>query len=270
MFGWLKRIFGKSDEEELQRFLDMLDALNTEAAGGAPATIERQLGHLKIHSGVLAFGDPQDLPSVELPNIDVDEISISATLWEYPSGEATVIGLTIDLGNGSQCDAPLKIGELGIDSAALVIADKTDIDEHWTSTGKDRIGVISTARDDTLLRLLKKKFNLKTVQINAIRAEIVGTVSEDLERGIKDYLKSNPRYAQFPFMHFRIQTNDSFDRVNSLDKPWDFIPVGNEELPLMFVCGTGRGDGRYDVHCQFSGSTPRTVSIRFIEGNGLD
>ena len=268
MFDWLQRIFGQSDGDERQRFFGMIDALNAGAAGGEPTTIERQLGKLKIRSGVLAFGDPQDLPSVEIPNIDIDEVSISAKLWQYPSGAATVIGLTISLGNRSPCDAPRKVGELGIDSDALVVADKADIDEHWTETGKDRIGVISTARDDTLLRKLKKRFKLKTVQIISVRAEIVGPVSEPLEQEIKDYLKSIPKYANFPFMHFRVQTNNSFDRANYMDKPWDFMPVGNEDLPLMFVCGTGRGDGLYDVHCRYTGGAPRIVSINFIEDDG--
>jgi len=265
MFDWLKRIFGQSDDDERQRFFGMIDALNAEAKGGAPTTIGRQLGTLSIRSGVLAFGDPQYLPSLELPNIDTDEVSICVKLWQYPSGGATVIGLTIELGNGSQCDEPRKIGELGIDSAALVIADKSDIDEHWTETGKDRIGVISTAPDDTLLRKLKKRFKLKTVQINPVRAEIVEPVSGSLEKEIEDYLKSIPEYAQFPFMHFHVQTNNSFDRANYVDKPWDFMPVGNDDSPLMFVCGTGRGDGCYDVQCRYSGDVPRSASINFIE-----
>jgi hypothetical protein len=268
MFEWLKRVFGQSDDDERQRFFGMIDALNADAAGGAPTTIERELGTLKIHSGVLAFGDPQDLPSVEIPNIDTDQVSVSAKLWQYPSGSATVIGITINIGNGFHGDPPRKVGELGIDSAALVIADKADIDEHWTETGKDRIGVISTAPDDKLLRKLKKRFKLKTVQINPVRAEVVGPVSETLEHRIEDYLKSIPEYAHFPFMHFHVQTNNSFDRANYMDKPWDFMPVGNDDLPLMFVCGTGRGDGCYDVQCRYSGDVPRSVTINFIEDDG--
>ena len=255
----------QSGDEERQRFLGMIDTLNAEAGGGVPTTIERHVGNLKIHSGVLAFGDPQDVTSVEIPIIDTDEVSISARLWQYPSGDATVIGLTINIGNASHCDPPRKVGELGIDSGALVVADMADIDEHWTETGNDRVGVISTAPDDTLLRKLKKQFNLETVQINAVRAEVVGTVSETLEQEIENYLKSIPEYAQVSFMHFHVQTNNSFDRANYMDKPWDFMPVGKNAHPLMFVCGTGRGDGLYDVNCRYSGDAPRIVSINFID-----
>lgn len=59
MLDGLKRIFRQSDDAERQRFFGMIDALNAEAAGGAPTTVERQLGTLKIRSGVLALGDPR-------------------------------------------------------------------------------------------------------------------------------------------------------------------------------------------------------------------
>lgn len=268
MFDWLKRIFGQFHDDKRQRFFGTIDTLNAVGTGGAPTTIERHLGKLAIRSGVLAFGDPQSLPSVEIPNIDTNEVSISGKLWQYPSGSAMVIGLTIHLGNGSQCDAPRKIGELGIDSAVLVIADKSDIVEHWTESGKERIGVISTARDDRLLRNLKKKFQLKTRQVNPVRAELVDPVSTNLEQDIENYLMSIPEYAQFPFMYFYVQTNNSFQRTISMNKPWDFMPVGNDELPRMFVCGTGRGDGLYNVLARYTGDVPRIVTITFLEDDG--
>jgi len=264
MLDWLKRLFGQTEEDKKQRFLAMTDALNAVLGGGSPATVDRQLGTLKIRSGVLAFGDPQYVPSLELSNVDADEAVISAKLWQYPSGGATVIALRINLGDCSRCDPPRKVGELAIDSAALVVADKADIEEYWTDTGKDRIGLISTAPDDKLLRELTRRFKLRTVRVNSIEAEIVGPVPESLERDIEEYLKSIPEYAQFPFMHFHVQTNNSFDRVNYSKEPWEFIPVGNDDLPLMFICSTGRGDGCYEVYCQFSGDVQRVVSIDFF------
>jgi hypothetical protein len=243
----------------------MMDSLNSEVGGGQPTATQSFLGTLKLRSGTLALGDPQYLPSLEVPDLAADEVTISAKMWNYPSGAATVTALTLGLGDDSAVDSQRKIGEVGIDSAKLVVADKADIEEHWTDVGKDRIGVISTARDDTVLRALQNRFKLKTVRVNPVRAEVVGPVAESLQREIEDYLKSIPKYADYPFMYFRVQTNNSFDRVNYLKKAWDFIPVGNESAPLMFVCGTGRGDGTYDVHCGFSGNTPRVLSIAFIE-----
>jgi len=196
MLNWLKRIFGESKESKRQRFLEMVDEMNASANRGPPTIVERPLGTLKLRSGVLAFGDPQCVPSLEIPNIDADKALISARLWQYPSGGAMVAALRIELGNSSSCDPPQAVGALGIDSAALVVADKADISEHWTDTGKDRIGVISTAPDDKLLRDLQRRFKLKTVRANIVRAEIVGPVPESLEHEINTYLKSIPKYGR--------------------------------------------------------------------------
>jgi hypothetical protein len=263
MLEWLRRTFWQSNER--RRFLKTIDALNVEDGGGEPVVSQELLGSLKLRSGTLVLGDPQYLSSVEVSAIAVDEIAISATLWRYPSGLETVAALTIGLGNSANVDSHRKIGKLGIDSAKLVVADKEDIEEHWTDVGKDRIGVISTARDDVLLRMLKKRYKLDAVQVSPIRAEFAAPVSESLEKDIEEYLKSIPAYADYPFQYFHVQTNNSFDRVNYADEAWSFIPVGNEPAPFMFACDTGRGDGLYNVKCGFSGDVPRVLSIRFIE-----
>ncbi len=270
MFEWLKRAFSHRQDDERRRFFELVDALNARASGGTPTTVERRLGTLRIHSGVLAIGDPQDMPSVEIPDIDAAEVSISARLWRYPSGSANVVGLAMSIGDDSQCDVSCKVGELAIDSAKVIVADRADIREYWTETGLDRIGVISTARDKTVLRELTRRFKLKTTQVNVVRAEVVGAVSKSLEQEIEDYLRSIPEYARYPFMQFYVQTNNSFDRANFMNKAWEFMPVGNAEFPVMFVCGTGRGDGRYDVRCRYCGNRPRVVTIDFIgdEGEG--
>src|SRR2546423_528034 len=53
-----------------------------------------------------------------------------------------------------------------------------------------------------------------TVRVNPVRAEVVGPVSEDLADEIKAFLKADPRYSDYPFMYFHVQTNNSFDRAN--------------------------------------------------------
>jgi hypothetical protein len=268
MFEWLGRILRRSDDDERQRFFDTIDSLNARAAGGKPKLTQGQLGTLMIRSRTLVLGDPQYLPYLEIPNFTVDQLSISAKLRQYPSGGLTVTELMIDAANGVQIDSHRKIGTVAIDSAKLVVADKADLKEYWTETGEDRIGVISTPRDDTVLRTLKKRFDLETVQVNGFRAEVVGPVSVELEQEIDAYLKSVPQYAQFPFMYFYVQTNNSFDRVNFMEDSWCFMPIGNGQAPTMFACETGRGDGTYDVNCGFAGDVPVLVTIPFIEDHG--
>jgi hypothetical protein len=268
MFGWLRRIFQRSDYNERQILYQTVDALNAAAGGGQPSVTTRFLGHLKLRSSTVVLGDPQFAPELEIPNIVGAEIAISATLWSYPSGEETVTALKIWLGDARDGGPPRKIGEVGIDSAKLALADKADIEDHWAEVGKDRIGVISTARNDTVLRKLTKRFRLQTVRVNPVRAQVVGPVSEELTKEIEGYLKEDPEYADYPFLYFRVQTNNSFERALFVRKAWDFIPVGNADAPLMFVCGTGRGDGVYDVQCTFSTDVPCLLSITFIEDVG--
>ncbi len=265
MFDWLRRVFGRFGGDERRRFFETLDTRNAEAGGGEPVATTRSLGRLKLRSGTLALGDPQYLPGLEVPNVLADEVEISATLWQYPSGAETVTALRLRLGKVMGGGARRKVGEVGIDSAKLVVADKADIEEYWTEIGKDRIGVISTAPDDTVLRLVTNRFKLKTVRVNPVRAEVVGPVSEELAEEIEAFLKGDPRYADYPFLYFHVQTGNSFDRANYMASAWEFMPVGNGPLPLMFVCGTGRGDGCYDVQGQFDGEIPRMLTITFIE-----
>lgn len=265
MFNWLHKVFGRSEDDDWQRFLERLDALNATAGGGKPTAVQRSFGRLKLRSGTLALGDPQYLPGLELPNIAADHVEISASLWQYPSGVATVTSLQLAFGEPTRSGNRRKIGEVGIDSAKLVVADKADLDEHWTETGPDRIGVISTAPDNTVLRLLTKRFQLQTVYVNSVRADVVGPVSEQLAAEIEAFLKSDPKYSKFPFLYFHIQTNNSFDRANHVERAWQFIPIGNCPEPQMFVCATGRGDGCYDVQCEFAGDVPQVLDVTFVD-----
>jgi hypothetical protein len=136
MFDWLRRVFGRSDADERQRLFSTLDALNAEAGGGEPVATRRSLGRLKLRSGTLALGDPQYVPGLEVPNVAADGVEISASLWRYPSGAETVTALRLTFGEQRGGDSRRKVGEVGIDSAKLVVADKADIEEHWTETGK--------------------------------------------------------------------------------------------------------------------------------------
>jgi hypothetical protein len=269
MLDWIRRAFRRADGAERQRFFGLLDMLNAEAGGGEPTAATRSLGRLKIPSGTLVLGDPFYLPGLEVPNIPAGEAEISVSVRRYPSGGEMVtrlrIGFGFGFGEGAGDLLRRKVGEVGIDTGKLVVADLADIDEHWAATGKDRIGVISAAPDDTVLRLLTKRFQLETVRVNIARAEVVGPVSEELAAEIEAFLKADPRYSTFTFMYFRIETNSSFDRASGARQAYAFLPIGNSPEPLMFVCETGRGDGRYEVHGEFEEDRPRVLGVTFID-----
>lgn len=267
MFDWIRRaIWGDDDASERREFIEMVDDLNAQSGGGRPTLVDALLGELKLPSRCLILGDPQYLPQVEVANTASATASISARLQRYPSGASTVAALTVRFGERQDSSQRRLIGQLAIDSAKVVLADKADWAEHWTDAGKDRIGVISTVKDDLLLKDLTRRFQLTTTQVNQIRAEIVGPISEQLETRILDYLKTIPRYADFPFMYFGVQTNNSFDRVNYMPTSWRFLPTGNQDEPVMFACETGRGDGMYEVFGEYCSDQVQSVSVDFIDG----
>ena len=82
---------------------------------------------------------------------------------------------------------------------------------------------------------------------------------------IERFLQADPRYSTYPVMYFHLQTNNSRDRANCLDNAWRCLPVGSTPEPLMFVCGTGRGDGCYEVRGQFDGDVPGILNVDLSE-----
>jgi hypothetical protein len=176
-----------------------------------------------------------------------------------------VVKLTLATSNLMTIDSRRELGGLGFESAKMIVADRGDIDRHWTFVGKDRIGIITAATDGEAYKVLKKRFKFRTRPLSRGRFELIDPVSEALEAEIEAYLKSIPEFADYPGIYFFVQTNDSFERANSLDAPWGMIPVGNEDEPQMLVCDTGHGDGSYDVMGGFSGDKLTEVSITFID-----
>lgn len=251
--------------ERDQSIYDMVARLNAESKGGAPDTEFCQIGELAFPSRCIMLGDPQIMPDgLVIDNLASDRAQIEASVLRYPDGGTAVKQLRLRF-SANKSESPVRqLDEIGIDSAAVAISDTTDVKKHWTEIGPDRIGVINVARDQKVNHLLQKKFKLKTRQVNGARAEVLQPVSESLEQEIEDFLKTIPRYADYPFMHFYVQTNNSFDRVNHMNVDWKFLPVGNQPEPVMFACGTGYGDGVYPVEAIVQDGLIHSLQITFI------
>ncbi len=239
--------------------------LNSQVEGDVPNKSSEILGTLKLHSGKLSLGDPQYVPGLTLSGIPQQQVNIRASVWRYPSGTVLVACLYLEFDDHKSGGLCRKLGEVGIDSAKLVILDRLDFDQHWQEIGLDRIGVIGTLQGDQVLNLLKKKFNLKISRVNGFGAELIEPVSQALEHDILELLNSIPKYAKFPFMHFFVHTNNSFERANSMDQAWGFIPVGSADGPLMFVSDTGHSDGTYDVLGEYDGDALNRIVISFVD-----
>lgn len=245
-----------------------VDRLNASGHGGGPIAESVPVGTLSVPSKSLILQDPQGMPDgLVVSNLASNEVSIELDILRYPDGAASVKSLCVSSCPDAKVGTPVVIGQIEIDSAKVCVADSVASLEHWTQIGKDRIGIIKTASSQKFHRQLKKRFKLKTAQINGFQAEVVGPVSEELESEIAEYLSSIPEYSKYPYMYFRVQTNDSFDRVNGMSKEWDFLPIGNFPEPLMFACGTGRGDGTYNVRASANNGLTHSLTVDFMPDN---
>ena len=262
MFKWLSQFI----QAPGKTVLSGVDRVHAALQGGPPGPVSAELGTLSVPSRSITLEDPQGMPhGLEISDLASNMAKFSAELLRYPNGVVRVATLRISF-SGCSDEIPEKIvSEIGIDSAKLVVADTTAANTHWAETGIDRIGKISTARDQRVHQLLKQQFRLKTKQVDALTAEVVGPVSEKLELEIGDYLKSIPEFADFPFIYFSIRSNDSFQRVNFMREEWQFLPVGNDPEPLMFACGTGLGDGVFTVYARRHNGLVAAIRIPFID-----
>lgn len=267
MLRWLRRTFWPSDMDVIEM---ALEKFGRGERAYTPTTITgettTQLGTLSIPSRTIVMGDCLYVPSLIIPDLP----DVKVTIWEnerhFSRGGTDTLAYLLRFGAFDNEGEWRPLGNVGIDSACVVIADQQDYETHWTDTGPDRIGVISTARDDRVLKLLTKRFKLRTRRQNNITANVIGPVSESLEQEIRAFLKSIPAYAKFPYMHFSVRTNNSFDRAN---ESRGFLPIGNAPTPLMFVGTTGYGDGLYEVQGRYVGNILREVKITFIEEDPL-
>lgn len=262
MFRSLRRIFSRRPGT----IYEAVDHLNVELHGGPPTIVSKQLGTLPIPSRSIMLHDPQEMPrGLVIPQLASDLATIQVQLRLYPDGSASLVELTIELVPDSTGSADQLAGEIGIDSAKLVVADTEEARAHWSETGADRVGVISTLRGQKIHKQLKQKFRLKTRQIDSFRAETLSPVDEALEREIEAYLETVPECAEYPSIHFHVRTNSSFERVNFMEGNWEFLPIGNAPQPVMFACLTGRGDGCYPVRTTVEKGEVVSVRVDFMD-----
>lgn len=153
MFEWLLRLFGNPSADLPTPVGPREPAVTPVEVDSSPADtvqpeppviVERHLDDLPVPSGAIVFADPKYAPEVVLRRIPRGTISISATLQEYASGEAKVLGLAIRTGNRPLKGLRRKIGEIAIDSGRLVIADRAGYEAHWTDMAKERLGVLAS------------------------------------------------------------------------------------------------------------------------------
>jgi hypothetical protein len=236
-----------------------------QSTSNRPSVTRLPIGEIVVSSGCLLLADPQ---YIEVPlaveHVPVGKSPVTADVIYDPRGSPRVAKVLFQFGGLD--DSPLKeIGHIPVDSAKMVAIDRQAYETCWQKTGPDRIGVIPTPGNKAVVALLKKHFNLDCVQINAVRAEVIQPVPLDVEERINELLRSIPEYAQFSFMHFYVQTNDTFDKVNWMPDPWGTIVLDGQSDTSLLAFNTGYGDGTYRVFGRFNNGVAAGLEIMFIE-----
>jgi hypothetical protein len=237
-----------------------------QSSGNTPSLTRLPIGEVVVSSGCLLLADPQYFEtSLVIEKVPAGKWPVTADVIDHPKAPASIARVLFQF--GALDDSPLQeIGHVPVDSAKVAAIDRRDYENYWMATGPDRIGVVPTPRNQAVVALLKKTFNLDCIQINAIRAEVVQPVSPEMEVRITKLLSSIPEYAQFPFMHFYVQTNNTFDRVNWMPEPWGAIVLDRESNCSLLAFDTGYGDGTYPVFARFNNGIVTSLEIAFIEG----
>lgn len=265
MFSWIQRQLARLNPATRGELVAAIDTLNDLQGGGPGTPHYAEPGSLAIPSGRLCLRDPQGWAPCVTDWARPVDLGITLNVRVRPDGSVHIEELILRVkGESPAPDDWRELGQIGIDSAKVVVADEEAHNGHWTETGPDRIGHIRVLTGDRCLKLLQRKFRFKIAAGNRHSVRIAGPISTDLEKEVMAYLETIPEFADYPFLHFWVHTNNSFERVNNFDKAWGFLPVGNSSTPEMFVCTTGHGDGCYNVSGGYAGSQLVEVRVPFV------
>ena len=105
------------------------------------------IGEVEISSGVLLIGDPMIWNEpVRIEGVPPGRVAIEAEIIKYPEGGRHIKKISLQFRPG-QVDARRSLGEVGVDSASVVLLDEATYERFWQEVGPERIGITSTPQD---------------------------------------------------------------------------------------------------------------------------
>lgn len=232
-----------------------------------PTRHRQVLGEVYCGSGTLLIADPMALyNAIRIENVRHGPVPVLGGLFRYPEGGVRIAVLRLEFAVGGEPDAHRELGRFGVDSGNAVVIDERTQAEHWKEVGPDRVGIATSPKHKEVAKLIGRTFGLRHRPVNEIRSEFCEPISEEREGEITGFLKTVPEYAGFPFMYFRIHTNNTIDRINQAlnGKPWCQVAVGPTQRDCAVVMKAGFGDGNYAAVGHFRGDQLLAVEIRFI------
>ncbi len=194
---------------------------------------EECAGHLLVPSGVLALQDPATGSDVEL------QVGANATVkFTYLYSERDVAGLELVLLPRATCQEFRLLGQVGVDSAQILIADRHVVESYPEQTvflkaGKDQLPVI---------KKVINHFRLRTVKLAEECLEVLADDCQKLIDEISEFIRSKLRLNPEDYVHLE-EGDVRWERCCQVAWTGGLFSFGES---LAFLCNTG-GDGRFQV-----------------------
>jgi hypothetical protein len=212
------------------------------------------IGEVQVLSGVLLLADPMHIyDPIRIEGVPQGQVPVRAQVICYPEGGQRIakVGFTFQPGAPEKRQA---LGTIGVDSAKVIAVDADVYQRHWKEVGSERIGHIGIPEHRKVARLIEKKFGLKSWQVNPITSEFEGSISEELEARIVEYLQTFPEYAEFTYMYFSVKTMNTFECIQEAmrDRLWTEVILDESSGARLLAFVSGFGDGSYPAEGLYS------------------
>jgi hypothetical protein len=233
----------------------------------SPSVLRQVAGTLRVHSGAVLLGDPMYLPDgLRLENVRAGCHPVVALVLDYPEGGRRVAAIELEFRPGA-ASAPDKLGEVAVDSACVALLDAQTHEQLWKEDGAARIGVLATPQHRKIATLLKERFSLEFEPVNPIRSELVQAVDQELEKQIIAYLETIPEYAEYPFLHFRVETRNTMEQLQDdlhSQGLWCEHVLDKASGANILAFTSGFGDGCYPAYGIREKGELAKVAVEFI------
>ncbi len=233
----------------------------------APTTAGATLGALEISSGSLLIADPKYLyDPVRIDGVPPGRLVVQAEVIQYPEGGRHIKKIDLQFRSG-QFESRRELGKIGVDSACVVLIDAETYERFWNEVGPERIGLTSTPNDHLrVAELIRKQFGLKSREVSSLHSRFLDPISEEMESRIIAFLKTFPEFAKFPFMYFRVETGNTFTKLQQAksNRPWCQMVLDEASGANLFAVTSGFGDGSYCVEGLYGSQELLGVEVEFI------
>jgi hypothetical protein len=197
-------------------------------------------------------------------------IRVNADIIQYPEGGQRIARISIPFRPGPVNEKKV-IGSIGVDSGTVIAVDERTYQSEWRDVGPERIGMTHSPDDNRkVAALIERKFRLSWRPLDGFQSVFLEPISEELENEITAYLKTFPEYADYPFLYFRVETHNTFDRIQDAmaKSAWGEIGLNedNGDSVSLIAFSSGFGDGTYDLVGLYDNEQLIAIEITFIGG----